>query len=87
MLILFYQLKIIDPCYEHIEVDDPTRSISNVNSRRILSDMKVLNNTWYRFNAENSTMMITYPVAMLHCGTVGPGWLNFNHPKGKTTIL
>lgn len=48
---------------------------------KTLSDINVVNNTWYRFNGgTNSQMMITYPVELFKCGTLWPGWLANQHP-------
>lgn len=50
---------------------------------KTLSDINVVNSTWYRFNGGiNSQMMVTYPINVFKCGTLWPGWLASKHPIG-----
>ena len=73
----------IDPCLEYTEINDTTRSISS-NETAELSDIDLMNNTWYRFNGgANSQIIVTHPVDILKCGTLWPGWLASKHPLGK----
>ena len=76
-----------DPCSKYSQLDDTSRSIYSHNKSRILSDQNVVNNTWYRFNAVISKMIITNPIEMLQCGTISPGWLTVSHPQSKATSL
>lgn len=63
-----------------MEISDTTRSVFH-NEMKTLSDINVVNGTWYRFNGgANSQMMITYPVQAFKCGTLWPGWLTSKHP-------
>ena len=78
---------IIDPCSRYIPLDDTSRSIYSDDKSQILSDERVVNNTWYRFNTANNKMMITNPIEMLRCGTVSPGWLTNSHPQSSAIIL
>lgn len=77
----------IDPCSTYAQLDDASRSIYSDDKSQILSDKRAVNNSWYRFNAANSTMMITNPIEMVRCGTVSPGWLTISHPQSMVTTL
>ena len=70
----------IDPCTIYRPIKDTTRSIYSEGQDRILSDIDMVDNKWYRFDGPNSQFMVTYPVDMLQCGTVSPGWLATSHP-------
>ena len=78
---------MIDPCSNYSQLDNSSRSIHSKYKNTMLDDRNKVNNTWYRFNAINSTMMITYPVGMLKCGTIFSGWLTIDHPRGNVTAF
>ena len=42
---------------------------------------------WYRFTGAAGTRMPTSPVAIHHCGTHAPGWLNGQHPKKEDGLV
>ena len=77
----------IDPCSTYTQIDDTMRSIYSTDKTQILSDAKVVNNTWYRFNGIDSKMIVTSPIEMMKCGAISPGWLAVNHPQGMTVVM
>ncbi|RDD43574.1 Neurogenic locus notch-like protein 1, partial [Trichoplax sp. H2] len=79
--ILLSNKECYDPCKNHTQIIDKTRSIDWDDKSQIQSDHDRMNNTWYRFNADiSSQMLVTYPTSMLQCGAISPGWLASNHP-------
>ena len=81
--IIYPVMFLIDPCLEYTEINDTTRSIFSNETVR-LSDMKLMNNAWHRFNGGvHSQMIVSHPVDILKCGTIRPGWLASKHPRSK----
>ncbi|XP_072272969.1 uromodulin-like [Pyxicephalus adspersus] len=83
----------IDPCSNHIILDDPWRSTSNVHNYYDYSNfydwVHCDNNLngWYRLKGEYGQHMPEFCVPKYSCGTHAPMWMNGQHPSVNDGIV
>ncbi|XP_072346455.1 uromodulin-like [Scyliorhinus torazame] len=72
----------VDPCVNHKVLDQPWRSVKCLN-QKCSADLQCDNGLvagWSRFNSPGGSIIPETVVAINHCSTNAPGWLNGSHP-------
>ncbi|KAM4697752.1 uromodulin-like [Rhinophrynus dorsalis] len=67
-----------DPCLNHVVLNEPWRSTSNMYGTRYNCDN--YKNGWYRFVGSGGVRMPEYCVPEMSCDTHAPLWLRGSHP-------
>ena len=85
LLLLFLSLFILvltapAECSSYSKLSDASRASGTHRGRVLKCDHYDLAVGWYRFTDAAGTRMPTSPVAINHCGTHAPGWMNGQHP-------
>ena len=84
-------LSVSDPseCSSYTELNTADRASGSHRGRLLKCDKNDFPSQakWYRFTGAAGTRMPTTPVAIHHCGTHAPGWLNGQHPKKEDGLV
>lgn len=84
-------LSEIDPCvhYNLLNTSDRRSSYNGSSYSYYTCDYYQISNpkAWYRFGENAGSQMATGCVAVGHCGTQTPGWLNGSHPTQDQGIV
>ena len=80
-LFLFVLLIVPAECSSYSKLSDASRDSSRHRGNVLRCDRYDLAAGWYRFTDAAGTRMPTSPVAIHHCGTHAPGWMNGDHPS------
>ena len=76
-------------CSSYTQLSDANRASGKPRGNILKCDRNDLSASpsWYRFTDAAGTRMPTSPVAINHCGTHAPGWLNGQHPKKEDGVV
>lgn len=67
-------------CSSYSKLSEANRASGTHRGNVLKCDRNDLAVGWYRFTDAAGTRMPTSPVAIHHCGTHAPGWMNGQHP-------